>query len=123
MNANVTTIPADFPVQPLADGAPAKDRATCGHCDLSWDDAIPTSWTPAPSARCPFEYFHVYPEDIPTDDVSANVKRMRAIVSQWEDIRGRGVDESNWRRLGPITTAMLDELRDLIRAEEDGEDA
>jgi hypothetical protein len=25
---------------------------------LSWDDSIPTSYTPAPSGRCPFEYFH-----------------------------------------------------------------
>lgn len=47
--------------------------------------------------------------------------RMRAIVSQWEDIRGRGVCEDNARVLGPIVTAMLDELRDLIRAEQDKE--
>lgn len=39
------------------------DIATCGACGLSWDDAIVTSWTPAPSARCPFEYFHDYDED------------------------------------------------------------
>ncbi len=24
----------------------------------SWDDSIVTSWTPAPSARCPFEHYH-----------------------------------------------------------------
>lgn len=36
----------------------ANDRVTCGNCELSWDDAKPTSLTPAPSARCPFEYFH-----------------------------------------------------------------
>jgi len=51
-------IPQDFPVQPLADNQAAKDRVTCGSCGRSWDDAIPTSLTPAPSARCPFEYFH-----------------------------------------------------------------
>ncbi len=34
------------------------DVATCGTCGLSWDDSIPTGWTPAPAARCPFEYFH-----------------------------------------------------------------
>lgn len=56
-------IPADFPVQPLAPGQPAGDRATCGHCGLSWDDGISTGYTPAPSARCPFEYFHLY--DLP----------------------------------------------------------
>jgi hypothetical protein len=51
-------VPADFPVQPLRSGQAAKDRVTCGTCGLSWDDAIATTWTPAPSGRCPFEYFH-----------------------------------------------------------------
>lgn len=51
-------IPADFPVRPLRPRDPAKDRVTCGECGHSWDDAIVTGWTPAPSARCPFEYFH-----------------------------------------------------------------
>ena len=59
-------IPKDFAVQPLKPGAEAKDRVTCGTCGLAWDDAIPTSWTPAPSGRCPFEYFHIYePEPAP----------------------------------------------------------
>lgn len=31
---------------------------TCGECGRSWDDAVVTGWTPAPSARCPFEYEH-----------------------------------------------------------------
>lgn len=51
-------VPADFPVKVIADTDPAENRATCGTCGRSWDDGIPTSWTPAPSARCPFEYFH-----------------------------------------------------------------
>lgn len=42
--------------------APAsfKTRATCGTCGRTWDDSISTSTsvTPAPSARCPFEYYH-----------------------------------------------------------------
>lgn len=29
----------------------------CGTCHRAWDDAAPTELTPAPSARCPFEYF------------------------------------------------------------------
>jgi hypothetical protein len=52
------SIPADFPVKPLKDDEPAKDRATCGTCGLSWDDGISTGWTPVPSGRCPFETFH-----------------------------------------------------------------
>jgi hypothetical protein len=55
-------IPADFPVRPLQPGDAARERVTCGTCDLSWDDALVTEWTPAPSARCPFEYFHDFDE-------------------------------------------------------------
>ena len=28
-----------------------------------WDDAIVTSMTPTPAARCPFEPFHEYPDE------------------------------------------------------------
>ena len=35
---------------------------TDGNCGLSWDDSIITGMTPTPSARCPFEGFHVYPD-------------------------------------------------------------
>lgn len=55
----LSDIPEDFPVRPITPDAFATDRVTCGTCGLSWDDAISTEWTPAPSARCPFEYFHV----------------------------------------------------------------
>jgi hypothetical protein len=56
-------IPADHPVRPLRVGEPAEDRVTCGTCGLSWDDAVSTSLTPAPSGRCPFEYYHHHEED------------------------------------------------------------
>ena len=45
------------------DGEPKIDIATDGACGLSWDNAIITGMTPAPSARCPFEYFHEYDDD------------------------------------------------------------
>lgn len=51
-------VPDDFPVRPLAVGVTLPGMATCGACGRSWDDTIPTAWTPSPSARCPFEYFH-----------------------------------------------------------------
>lgn len=51
-------VPDDFAVRPLMHGDEATDRVTCGTCGRSWDDAISTSWTPTPSGRCPFEYFH-----------------------------------------------------------------
>lgn len=53
-----TPIPPDHPVQPLAPDQLVPGRTTCGYCGLSWDDDQPTSLTPVPSARCPFEYFH-----------------------------------------------------------------
>jgi hypothetical protein len=76
-------IPADFPVRPIDTDDPEQVRnvtrgATCGTCGLTWDDAIPTSMTPAPAARCPFEYFHEEPNDddpaiARTPETSANV--------------------------------------------------
>lgn len=51
------TIPEDFEVRPIPEGT-GTDPVTCGSCGLTWDDAVATSYTPAPSARCPFEAFH-----------------------------------------------------------------
>lgn len=44
------------------DGYPRQiiDLATCGHCGRTWNDATVSHMTPAPSARCPFEYDHEY---------------------------------------------------------------
>lgn len=39
---------------------PEADVCTCGECGRSWDDAVVTGWTPAPSARCPFEGMRRY---------------------------------------------------------------
>ena len=61
----MSKIPADFPVRPLRSGATARDLVTCGTCGRSWDDAIATEYTPAPSGRCPFEYYHAPPKPAP----------------------------------------------------------
>lgn len=58
MKIKLPPVPDDFPVKVLGPDDPATDRTTCGTCGRSWDDAVSTEWTPAPSARCPFEYFH-----------------------------------------------------------------
>jgi hypothetical protein len=63
VNLKPSDIPADFPVRPLRPGDAAQDRVTDNACGLSWDDAVGTTWTPAPSGRCPFEYFHVSEEE------------------------------------------------------------
>lgn len=72
-DANVI-VPADFPVQPIDPSSPAISAATCGTCGLTWDDGISTSWTPAPSGRCPFEYFHVDEDD---DDIEQTYEIVR----------------------------------------------
>jgi hypothetical protein len=36
------------------------ELASCGHCHFEWNDALLTSLTPVPAARCPNEYGHVY---------------------------------------------------------------
>lgn len=40
------------------DGKIVEDIATCETCGNSWNDALITGTTPAPSGRCPYEYFH-----------------------------------------------------------------
>lgn len=55
-------VPKGFPVKVLKPSDEAKDRATCGTCGRSWDDGVVTEYTPAPSARCPFEAFHDEPK-------------------------------------------------------------
>lgn len=52
-------VPADFPVQPLLHWSSTDPRVMqCGECGRAWDDTVSTDLTPAPSGRCPFEYFH-----------------------------------------------------------------
>lgn len=64
-------IPKSFEVQPISPrDQTAKDPCTCGTCGLTWDDGKVTSMTPAPSARCPFEAYHINepePEPDPKD--------------------------------------------------------
>jgi hypothetical protein len=59
----MTPVPKDFEVQPLGPWDRPRGATQCGHCGLWWDDDKVTGWTPAPSARCPFEYFHIHEED------------------------------------------------------------
>lgn len=40
------------------DGNVIVKMATCGTCGKSWNDALITGTTPAPSVRCPYEYLH-----------------------------------------------------------------
>jgi hypothetical protein len=82
---NGARVPKDFPVRPLKPGQAAKDRVTCGTCGLSWDDAIGTTWTPTPSGRCPFEYFHKAEDE--GKAAARRVKVKRAARALWALIR------------------------------------
>lgn len=100
-----TAIPKSHPVQPC-ELEEAKAPATCGHCGLTWDDAISTGLTPAPAARCPFEPFHtcedeeptplVAPEDLGTPKAGATFAR--ATLDYFRDLVG-GDEENDVRDL------------------------
>lgn len=75
-------IPADFPVKVLLRGVSAARRLTCGTCRRSWDDAIATSMTPAPSGRCPFEAFHATIDDWIERFKAANVTDLDSEVHE-----------------------------------------
>lgn len=81
-------IPADNEVRPLPDGEEPKGKATCGYCGLSWDDSIPTSMTPAPSARCPFEYFHRHEE---TPNRMKDKLNLKAIITAYAESAGTDI--------------------------------
>lgn len=58
MKLKLSDIPREHPVKPLRAGQKAIEPVRCGTCGLRWDDGKCTAWTPTPSGRCPFEYFH-----------------------------------------------------------------
>lgn len=104
------TIPKDFPVRPLKRNQPAEDRATCGTCGLSWDDAIPTPMTPAPAARCPFEEVHDYaPPKLTRKQERENAdRRNRAftMLAQYSELVGQE-EESLATNLGDLLADLL----------------
>lgn len=56
-------------------GKTREQIATCGECGKSWNDALITSRTPAPSSRCPYENIH---EEI------AELKTLQALAEEAE---------------------------------------
>jgi hypothetical protein len=81
------TIPEDFHVRPLGPTEMPDGRTTCGTCGTSWDDDICTSSTPAPSARCPFEFFH--------EDEDAALNAAAAFVD-WINTEADGPARYRW---------------------------
>jgi hypothetical protein len=57
------------------DGNVIDEPVTCGTCGREWNDALITSRTPAPSARCPYEDLH---------DELAELDALRELASEAE---------------------------------------
>ena len=59
-----------------------EDFATCGRCGMRWNDALVSQFTPAPSARCPYEYIHAELAELkrlsPTDFANIQPKQAAA---------------------------------------------
>lgn len=58
------------------DGKVVEDIATCGNCGTSWNDALITGRTPAPSARCPYECIHPEIAELRKLEQRANRRRI-----------------------------------------------
>lgn len=79
-NVDHEEVPEDHPVQPIDEPTGAAHEATCRTCDRTWDDSTPTSMTPTPSGRCPFEDYHA-PE-------AAEEQPCVYVVLRWEKDEG-----------------------------------
>lgn len=124
-----THVPPDFAVQPT-DGKGPED-ATDGTCGLSWNDSISTSWTPAPSGRCPFEYFHGNVDDhIKTICKEAGLRMMRGVFDVLLDretttfarvlkLTSDEVYDLYESHIGPAIDGIEDEVADVVEFDED----
>jgi len=61
------------------DGKIKEDITTCGNCGMSWNDALITERTPAPSARCPYEYIH--PEIMEYKSIAKQLRQPQQTVA------------------------------------------
>ena len=77
------------------DGRIIEDIATCGTCGRSWNDASVSDVTPAPSARCPFEYDHEAPVPSPYDVIGSLVVTDEAGVTWRVSIRREDLTTTN----------------------------
>jgi hypothetical protein len=66
------------------DGSVVEDIVTCETCGKSWNDALISERTPAPSARCPYEYLH------------DEIEELSQLNDLLEDLCGNGGDHE-WR--------------------------
>lgn len=89
--------------------------ATCGVCGRSWNDAQVSSWTPAPSARCPFEYDHESGEYVSSLDLS--IRQRVTLADAIDAYRSVRVEDREWMRLHiweRFSPADLDSLQKAL---------
>lgn len=122
-----TFVPMDFPVQPTTKGGP--NIATDGTCGLSWDDSVSTSMTPAPSGRCPFEYFHGNVDDhlkVISKEAGPLMREVVRVLLDRETITYHAVLELTSGQLyelyeshvGPAIDAVEDQIGDVVEFDE-----
>jgi hypothetical protein len=86
--------------------------AECGTCGRAWNDAEPTSITPTPSGRCPFEYDHqepttsdyLYRVTLPADThPTVRDRILAAVYDAIEDSLADWDELPDFDHAGPIT--------------------
>jgi hypothetical protein len=114
----MSRVPKGYPVRVLRTAAQclkAKRPTTCGTCGRTWDDAIVTGMTPAPSGRCPFEAYHDEPEPRATPrppTAAVELGRMRKALRRIvRDAREEPREEYPQTYDGGYQVGFLDALR------------
>lgn len=123
-----TYVPPEFEVQPTKAKGP--NIATDGNCGLSWDDDVSTTYTPVPSGRCPFEWFHGNVDDA-LKEISKSVgPLMRAVIVALLD-RGtitypavlaldtHQLNAAYDQHIGPAVDEVEEMLGDVVELEEE----
>jgi len=83
-------------------GEHVPEWTTCGTCGRTWDDARITGVTPAPSGRCPFEWWHEAEEDVPAQSYRLTEHERRIVADalalaaeSWSEWPEQGEDVEN----------------------------
>ena len=82
-----------------------EEIATCGTCGKSWNDALITGSTPAPSGRCPYESSH------------DEIEELKALESLANDCQGYGGDhqwEGSWYPVTLIRDSYFQEYAEEL---------
>jgi hypothetical protein len=87
------------------DGKTKVVEAQCGECGKTWNDALITERTPAPSARCPYESIH------------EEIEEFTKLTALLDELRGNGGDERWKGDWYPITLVRDSYFKDFAMQE------